>query len=83
MNDEGFGQKLFRDILFSRSVFALSFTPKSPNFNITKVWQSENAPCLAAKCPLPRQWGSVDISAKAWEWTVYFVIGRLAMPGVR
>lgn len=38
--------------------------------------QSENAPVCRVSTPREGE----SISDKAWEWTVYFFVGRLAMP---
>ena len=46
------------------------------NFFTKRVKQSKNA--HACRISTPRQ--GVSISDKAWEWTVYFFVWRLAMP---
>ncbi len=47
------------------------------NFKTTKEKSSQRTLMLVVY-PLPGK--GVSISDKAWEWTVYFVVRRLAMP---
>lgn len=65
-----------RGCYISESVFCLSFQGKSPIFNTTKVKQSKKRSCLS----YIRSHVWTLISDKAWEWTVCFVVRRLAMP---
>ena len=61
---------------YLRAFFAISFYRKSP-ISITKRISSQK---MARACRFSTFRVKVEIFGKAWEWTVYFRDGRLAMP---
>lgn len=68
---------------YTRSVFALPFTPESPNSQSRRDEQSKRRSLSCSVMSIHTKNVNPDISYETWMWTVCFEIRRLAMPGVR